>query len=79
MTGAPKTWFITGTSRGLGRIWTGAALARGDKVAATARDPATLDDLEAADYAFDEKSNAPGRQWARSRRIHSTPGDMTPE
>ncbi|HEY4451951.1 MAG TPA: SDR family oxidoreductase [Solirubrobacteraceae bacterium] len=43
MTG--KTWFITGTSRGFGREWTRAALARGDRVAATARDTSTLDDL----------------------------------
>ena len=42
---AEKTWFITGTSRGFGREWTRAALERGDRVAATARDPATLDDL----------------------------------
>lgn len=33
-----KVWFITGASRGFGRIWTEAALERGDKVAATARD-----------------------------------------
>jgi NAD(P)-dependent dehydrogenase (short-subunit alcohol dehydrogenase family) len=32
-----KVWFITGTSRGFGRVWTGAALERGDCVAATAR------------------------------------------
>ena len=32
-----KTWFITGTSRGFGREWTIAALERGDRVAATAR------------------------------------------
>lgn len=32
-----KIWFITGASRGFGRIWTEAALERGDKVAATAR------------------------------------------
>jgi NAD(P)-dependent dehydrogenase (short-subunit alcohol dehydrogenase family) len=42
---ARKTWFITGTSRGFGREWTAAALERGDRVAATARDPSTLDDL----------------------------------
>jgi NAD(P)-dependent dehydrogenase (short-subunit alcohol dehydrogenase family) len=40
-----KTWFITGTSRGFGREWASAALERGDRVAATARDPKTLDDL----------------------------------
>ncbi len=41
-----KTWFITGTSRGFGREWTKAALERGDRVAATARDTSTLDDLK---------------------------------
>jgi NAD(P)-dependent dehydrogenase (short-subunit alcohol dehydrogenase family) len=41
----PKTWFITGASRGFGREWAIAALERGDSVAATARDTATLDDL----------------------------------
>ncbi|KRC64895.1 short-chain dehydrogenase [Aeromicrobium sp. Root236] len=40
-----KTWFITGTSRGFGREWTAAALDRGDRVAATARDTSSLDDL----------------------------------
>jgi NAD(P)-dependent dehydrogenase (short-subunit alcohol dehydrogenase family) len=44
---ANKTWFITGTSRGFGREWTKAALERGDRVAGTARDPSTLDDLKA--------------------------------
>jgi NAD(P)-dependent dehydrogenase (short-subunit alcohol dehydrogenase family) len=38
MTSAP-TWFITGASRGFGRVWAEAALERGDRVAATARDP----------------------------------------
>ncbi|MEV6039383.1 SDR family NAD(P)-dependent oxidoreductase [Nonomuraea sp. NPDC052116] len=33
-----KTWFITGTSKGFGREWAQAALERGDRVAATARD-----------------------------------------
>ena len=32
-----KVWFITGASRGFGRIWAEAALKRGDKVVATAR------------------------------------------
>jgi NAD(P)-dependent dehydrogenase (short-subunit alcohol dehydrogenase family) len=43
----PKTWFITGTSRGFGREWAIAALERGDSVAATARDISSLDDLVA--------------------------------
>ncbi len=40
-----KVWFITGTSRGFGREWALAALERGDKVAATARNTSSLDDL----------------------------------
>ena len=40
-----KVWLITGTSKGFGRIWAEAALARGDRVAATARDLATLQPL----------------------------------
>jgi NAD(P)-dependent dehydrogenase (short-subunit alcohol dehydrogenase family) len=39
---ASKVWFITGTSKGFGRVWTEAALARGDRVAATARNVSTL-------------------------------------
>jgi NAD(P)-dependent dehydrogenase (short-subunit alcohol dehydrogenase family) len=37
-----KVWFITGTSKGFGRVWAEAALARGDRVAATARDVNSL-------------------------------------
>jgi len=37
-----KVWFITGASRGFGRIWAEAALERGDKVAATARNVTSL-------------------------------------
>jgi NAD(P)-dependent dehydrogenase (short-subunit alcohol dehydrogenase family) len=37
-----KVWFITGTSKGFGRVWAEAALARGDRVAATARDVSSL-------------------------------------
>jgi NAD(P)-dependent dehydrogenase (short-subunit alcohol dehydrogenase family) len=40
-----KTWFITGASKGFGREWTEAALERGDKVAATARNLETLEPL----------------------------------
>ncbi|PSL28937.1 oxidoreductase [Chitinophaga ginsengisoli] len=40
-----RVWFITGSSRGLGRSLTTAVLAKGDLVAATARNPAQLDDL----------------------------------
>jgi NAD(P)-dependent dehydrogenase (short-subunit alcohol dehydrogenase family) len=47
MATTPKVWFITGTSKGFGRVWAEAALERGDKVAATARDVGTLSDLVA--------------------------------
>jgi NAD(P)-dependent dehydrogenase (short-subunit alcohol dehydrogenase family) len=40
-----KVWFITGCSKGFGRIWAEAALERGDQVTATARDAATLEPL----------------------------------
>lgn len=40
-----KTWYITGTSRGFGRAWAVAALRRGDRVAATARDTGSLAEL----------------------------------
>lgn len=41
-----KAWFITGSSRGLGRSLTEAVLAQGYKVAATARNVETLKDLQ---------------------------------
>src|SRR5271155_3933315 len=41
-----KTWFITGASRGFGRIWAEAALRRGDRVTATARKLADVLDLK---------------------------------
>jgi NAD(P)-dependent dehydrogenase (short-subunit alcohol dehydrogenase family) len=44
-TQTPKTWLITGASRGFGRQWAIAALDRGDQVAATARRPADVADL----------------------------------
>lgn len=44
---SPKVWFITGAARGFGLVWTEAALRRGDKVAATARDTTSLNDLAA--------------------------------
>jgi NAD(P)-dependent dehydrogenase (short-subunit alcohol dehydrogenase family) len=40
-----KVWFITGASKGFGREFAIAALERGDRVAATARDTSTLADL----------------------------------
>jgi NAD(P)-dependent dehydrogenase (short-subunit alcohol dehydrogenase family) len=40
-----KVWFVTGSSKGFGREFVLAALQRGDKVAATARNTDTLQDL----------------------------------
>jgi NAD(P)-dependent dehydrogenase (short-subunit alcohol dehydrogenase family) len=40
-----KVWFITGSSRGLGRSLTEAVLANGDNVVATARNPEQLKEL----------------------------------
>ena len=41
----PKTWLITGSSRGLGRAISEAVLASGDNLAATARNKDGLNDL----------------------------------
>jgi NAD(P)-dependent dehydrogenase (short-subunit alcohol dehydrogenase family) len=41
----PKTWLVTGSSRGFGREIAEAALKRGDQVLATARNPDQLDAL----------------------------------
>lgn len=40
-----KTIFITGASRGFGKLWTEAFLKRGDRVAATSRNAAAFKDL----------------------------------
>jgi NAD(P)-dependent dehydrogenase (short-subunit alcohol dehydrogenase family) len=44
---AARTWLVTGCSTGFGRALAQALLARGERVAATARNPATLGDLVA--------------------------------
>ncbi|RYY09650.1 MAG: SDR family NAD(P)-dependent oxidoreductase [Cytophagaceae bacterium] len=49
-----QTWFITGTSSGFGRKLTEKLLERGDRVAATVRQPSALDDL---------KSRYAGQLW----------------
>ncbi len=40
-----KVWFITGSSKGLGKNLVEAVLAKGDYVVATARNPQQLNDL----------------------------------
>jgi len=42
----PRTWFITGTSTGFGRIMTEQLLERGERVAATLRTPSALAELQ---------------------------------
>jgi NAD(P)-dependent dehydrogenase (short-subunit alcohol dehydrogenase family) len=49
MTTQPRVWLITGCSAGFGRAIAEAALARGDRVVATARRPETLADLAGDD------------------------------
>jgi NAD(P)-dependent dehydrogenase (short-subunit alcohol dehydrogenase family) len=58
-----KTWFITGTSSGFGKIMTEKLLARGDRVAATVRKVDVLDDL---------KMQYGGRLWVASLDVTDT-------
>ncbi|MFE0630643.1 SDR family NAD(P)-dependent oxidoreductase [Streptomyces sp. NPDC058864] len=44
-TSTPPVWLVTGASRGLGLHWARAALSRGDRVAATARNSSSLEPL----------------------------------
>ena len=75
-TPAKKTWFITGASRGFGRTWTEAILQRGDQVAATARDAASLGDLKARfgdavlPLALDVTDDAQVRQTVAQAHAH---------
>lgn len=64
----PRVWFITGTSSGVGYTVAKAALARGDLVAATARNPGALDELVAAfpDQALAIRLDVRDEQAARS-------------
>jgi NAD(P)-dependent dehydrogenase (short-subunit alcohol dehydrogenase family) len=59
-----KTWLITGASRGMGRELVQQLLARGDYVAATARNVDSLNDL-ADQY--------PQQLWVRSLDVTDTP------
>ena len=54
-----KIWLITGAARGFGRVWTEAALKRGDSVIATAREPEKLAELAAGygEYLLPVKVN----------------------
>jgi NAD(P)-dependent dehydrogenase (short-subunit alcohol dehydrogenase family) len=63
-----QIWFITGSSRGLGRALVRAALDGGDRVVATARQPAQLDDLlaEHGDRIYPISLDVSDAQAARS-------------
>ena len=61
-----KIWLITGSARGLGRAIVEAALAAGDRVVATARDPGRLADLREAVWRQAEDLRA--RRDRRCRR-----------
>lgn len=71
-----KIWFITGTSRGFGRIWAEAALTRGDKVAATARELTSIADLKerfgdaVLPMALDVTDAAQARDAVRQAHAH---------
>lgn len=43
----PRVWFITGSSRGLGRALAETLLERGERVVLTARNPQQVEDLAA--------------------------------
>ena len=47
-----KVWFVTGTSSGFGRCVVEEAVARGDRVIATARDPRSLEELVARSKGY---------------------------
>ena len=69
-----RTWFITGSSRGFGRALTEAALAAGDNVVATARNP--RHDLDGDNATGRDGDNATGRDsW--HDRVLELPLDVT--
>src|ERR1700745_3912046 len=61
--GTAATWFVTGASRGFGRELTEQLLSRGDRVAATLRQPGQLGDLAAGHG---------GRLWVRGLDVTDT-------
>ena len=71
-----KTWFSTGASRGYGRIWAEAALARGDKLVVTARKLADAADLAECfsdavlPLALDVTNSEQVRQVVRQAHAH---------
>ena len=68
-----KTWFITGASRGFGRVWAEAALKRGDKVteATTEAVPKLVDTNDPPLRLGLGNSILP-----RAREAYAAPGDV---
>lgn len=62
-----KTWFITGASRGFGRIWAEAALERGDQVTATAR---RLEDVADLKERFGDAVLALALDVTNAKQVH---------
>ena len=67
---ASKVWFITGTSKGFGRVWAEAALARGDLLDLNS---ATVDQLKVLPGIGDvySKKIAAGRPYQRKDQLVS--------
>jgi NAD(P)-dependent dehydrogenase (short-subunit alcohol dehydrogenase family) len=61
-----KTWFITGASRGFGRIWAEVALTRGDQVTATARNLADVADLKEREHVSNAAQGQPMKLFTTS-------------
>ena len=76
-----KVWFVTGTSSGFGRCIALEAIARGERVVATARNPHALDDLVARApdrvYALRLDVTEEGESRAPSRRRSGTSAPST--
>ena len=75
-----KVWFITGASRGFGSIWAEAALERGDKVVATARNMESLASLNKKYgdrvLTLELDVTQPGQAEAAVRRAHAHFGQL---
>ncbi|GAB4018469.1 SDR family NAD(P)-dependent oxidoreductase [Spirosoma sp. KCTC 42546] len=68
-----KVWFITGSSRGLGRSLTEAVLAKGDQVVATARNPEALHELVSSypDQIYPVQLDVTNKEQIRSAVAHA--------
>ncbi|MFF4595936.1 SDR family NAD(P)-dependent oxidoreductase [Amycolatopsis sp. NPDC001319] len=71
-----RTWFLTGASRGLGASWAQAVLERGDRLAAAARDAASLKPLvdkygdQVLPLGFDVQDATAVREAVATAEVH---------